>query len=75
MAEILSENIKTKEILDWQGIHLLHFSGSSCSQKLRIFLNYKGIKWQSHSYQHCHWAKLFKLVLGNKPKGACASLS
>ena len=42
MAEILSENIKTKEILDWQGIHLLHFSGSSCSQKLRIFLNYKG---------------------------------
>ena len=49
MAEILPENIKTKEILDWQGIHLLHFSGSSCSQKLRIFLNYKGIKWQSHS--------------------------
>ena len=26
----------------------LHFMGSSCSQKFRIFLNLKGIKWESH---------------------------
>ena len=38
MVQISSEQIKTKEILDWQGIHLIHFSGSSCSQKLRIIL-------------------------------------
>ena len=41
-------DIKTREVLGWQGVHVLHFAGSSCSQKLRIFLNLKGIKWQSH---------------------------
>ena len=69
MAEILSENIKTKEILDWQGIHLLHFSGSSCSQKLRIFLNYKGIKWQSHSISIATGQNYSNWFLGINPKG------
>jgi len=36
-------DIKTKEVLSWEGIHLLHFKGSACSQKLRIFLNIKNI--------------------------------
>ena len=69
MAEILPENIKTKEILDWQGIHLLHFSGSSCSQKLRIFLNYKGIKWQSHSISIATGQNYSNWFLGINPKG------
>ena len=38
-------DIKTKEVLSWEGIHLLHFKGSACSQKLRIFLNIKNIDW------------------------------
>ena len=29
-------------------MHLLHAAGSSCSQKTRIFLNLKGIPWESH---------------------------
>ena len=41
-------DIKTKEILNWKGIHLFHFSGSACSQKLRIFFNIKNINWNSH---------------------------
>ena len=41
-------DIKTKEVLSWKGIHLLHFKGSACSQKLRIFLNIKNIDWHSH---------------------------
>ena len=42
------DEIRTKEVLGWKGIHLLHFNNSSCSQKTRIFLNLKGIDWISH---------------------------
>ena len=45
---LAEQDIKTTEVLDWQGVHLIHFSGSSCSQKTRIFLNLKGIDWISH---------------------------
>ena len=41
MTTIPSEQIKTREILDWKGLHLLNFRTSSCSQKLRIYLNLK----------------------------------
>jgi hypothetical protein len=48
MVQLVDGDIKTREVLDWKGVHVLHFRGSSCSQKLRIFLNLKGIKWESH---------------------------
>ena len=48
MVQLVDGDIKTREVLDWKGVHVLHFMGSSCSQKLRIFLNLKGIKWESH---------------------------
>ena len=48
MVQLVDSDIKTREVLDWKGVHVLHFSGSSCSQKLRIFLNLKGIPWESH---------------------------
>ena len=41
-------DIQTKEVLNWKGFNLLHFTGSACSQKLRIFLNLKEIDWISH---------------------------
>ena len=41
-------DVQTKEVLDWKGFNLLHFAGSACSQKLRIFLNLKEIDWISH---------------------------
>lgn len=69
MVEIPSKQIKTKEILDWQGIHLIHFSGSSCSQKLRIYLNYKGIKWQSHSVNIATGQNYSNWFLGINPRG------
>ncbi len=46
--EIDVADIRTKEVLQWQGLHLLHYPMSSCSQKVRIFLGEKGIDWQSH---------------------------
>ena len=69
MVEIPSKQIKTKEILDWQGIHLIHFSGSSCSQKLRIYLNFKGINWQSHSVNIATGQNYSNWFLGINPRG------
>lgn len=46
--QIPAEEIQTKEVLNWQGIHLLHFPMSSCSQKVRILLGEKQITWASH---------------------------
>ena len=43
-----SSYIKTKEVLKWKGLHLLNFAASACSQKVRIFMQLKGITWQDH---------------------------
>ena len=40
--------VTTPEVKSWQGLHLLHFQGSACSQKVRIFLAEKGLTWESH---------------------------
>ncbi len=46
--QLPDETVTTQEVKSWQGIHLLHFHGSSCSQKVRIFLAEKRIAWESH---------------------------
>ena len=48
MVQLVKADIKTPEVLSWKGVHVLHFMGSSCSQKLRVYLNLKGIPWVSH---------------------------
>ena len=48
MVKLLRNEIETKEVLEWKGLHLLHAAVSSCSQKTRIFLNLKGVDWTSH---------------------------
>ncbi len=69
MVQLVDSDIKTREVLDWKGVHVLHFSGSSCSQKLRIFLNLKGIAWQSHPID-LHGNENFRpWFLGINPRG------
>ena len=46
--KLLSSDIKTKEILDWKGVHLLNYQFSACSMKTRIYLNIKKIPFTSH---------------------------
>ena len=41
--------VTTREVTDWQGLHLFHFDLSSCSQKVRILFNELGIGFESHS--------------------------
>ena len=67
--QLRDEDIKTREVLDWQGIHLIHFFGSSCSQKARIFLNLKGIKWNSHHLNLAKHENYQPWFLGINPRG------
>ncbi len=45
---LLDSDIKTREILDWKGIHLLNYQFSACSMKTRIYMNLKKIEFKSH---------------------------
>jgi glutathione S-transferase len=69
MVQLVDGDIKTREVLGWKGIHVLHFSGSSCSQKLRIFLNLKGIPWQSHPIELMAHENMQPWFLGINPRG------
>jgi glutathione S-transferase len=69
MVQLVVGDIRTREVLGWKGVHVLHYSGSSCSQKLRIFLNLKGIDWTSHLVD-LHSNENFKpWFLGINPRG------
>ncbi|HIC27612.1 MAG TPA: hypothetical protein EYO81_05030, partial [Gammaproteobacteria bacterium] len=69
MTRLIEDDIRTKEVLEWRGINLLHFSGSSCSQKTRIFLNLKGIEWVSHPVNLATGENYSDWFLGINPRG------
>jgi glutathione S-transferase len=69
MVQLADGDIKTREVLGWKGLHVLHFAGSSCSQKLRIFLNFKGIPWQSHPIDLPGNENFQPWFLGINPRG------
>ena len=48
MVQLTDAEVTTREVLDWQDLHLLHWHTSSCSQKLRIALALKGADWTGH---------------------------
>lgn len=69
MVMLLEADVLTKEVLDWQGINLLHFMGSSCSQKTRIFLGIKGIAWTSHHVDLSKQENASQWFMGINPRG------
>jgi glutathione S-transferase len=69
MVQLVDGDIKTREVLHWKGVHVLHFFLSSCSQKLRIFLNLKGIEWESHVVDLVTNENLSEWFLGINPRG------
>ena len=69
MVQLLDSDIRTREVLDWKGVHVLHFMGSSCSQKLRVFLNLKGIPWESHHVDLMANENFRPWFLGINPRG------
>jgi glutathione S-transferase len=69
MVQLVDADIRTREVLGWRGVHVLHFIGSSCSQKLRVFLNLKQIPWQSHSVDLPSNENMQPWFLGINPRG------
>lgn len=69
MVQLADGDIKTREVLDWQGVHVLHHPLSSCSQKLRIFLNLKGVAWEPHVINLLANENLTEWFLGINPRG------
>ena len=69
MVQLVDSDIKTREVLGWNGVHVLHFMGSSCSQKLRVFLNLKKIPWHSHPIDLPNNENMQPWFLGINPRG------
>ena len=74
MVKLLREDIRTPEVLDWDGLHLFHFWGSSCSQKTRICFNLKGINWNSHIIDLGNGENYTEYYLGINPRGLVPTL-
>jgi len=67
--QIPDDEIRTEEVRRWKGVHLLHFSESSCSQKVRILLREKGIDWESHPIDLARQQHVTPWFLGINPRG------
>jgi glutathione S-transferase len=69
MVRLIDTDIASRDVLDWQGLHIFHGRMSSCSQKLRIFLNLKGIEWQGHELDLAGNETYSDWFLGINPRG------
>ena len=74
MVNLYRKDIKKNEVLDWQGVHLFRFVGSSCSQKARIVLNLKGVDWESHPLNFLKAENYTPWYLGINPRGLMPTL-
>ncbi|MEM9197625.1 MAG: glutathione S-transferase family protein [Pseudomonadota bacterium] len=74
MVQLLESEIQTTEVLGWQGLHLMHHPGSSCSQKLRIYLATKGLDWTSHIVDIPAGKNYEPWYLGINPRGLVPTL-
>ena len=74
MVMLKESDIQTKDVLNWTGLHLFHFSGSTCSQKTRIFLRLKGIEWTSHHLNLAAKEHLKPYYMGINPRGLVPAL-
>ncbi|MGE0387238.1 MAG: glutathione S-transferase family protein [Gammaproteobacteria bacterium] len=74
MVMLLGSDVRTKEVLGWRGVHLFHFGGSSCSQKVRIFLHLKRIDWVSHPVNLARREQTTPYYMGINPRGLVPTL-
>ncbi len=69
MVQLADAEILTREVLTWRGLHVFHFSMSSCSQKLRIFLGLKGLDWTPHPIDLSAHESYGAWFMGINPRG------
>ena len=71
---IPDDDVKTQEVKNWRGLHLLHYQSSSCSQKVRILLREKGLNWTSHPINIAKQEHITARYLGINPRGVVPAL-
>lgn len=69
MVQLVESDIRSREVLRWRGVHLFHYVMSSCSQKLRICMNMKGIEWQPHPVDLATHENNGEWFMGINPRG------
>jgi len=69
MTLLVDRDIQNRDVLSWRGLHLLHHPGAACSKKVRIFLNVKGIDWESHIVDITSGENYSEWFLGINPRG------
>lgn len=74
MVKLAKSDVLTKEVLDWKGLHLFHFMGSSCSQKTRISFGMKGVEWESHHVDISKFENFTEWFMGINPRGLMPTL-
>ena len=74
MVMLEDSDVTTREVLAWKGLHLFHFRGSTCSQKLRVFLRLKGIDFSSHHVDLARKEHLTAYYMGINPRGLVPTL-
>ncbi|MEG9861031.1 MAG: glutathione S-transferase family protein [Parvularculales bacterium] len=74
MVELAEFDVLTREVLHWQGLHLFHFSGSSCSQKLRIYVRLKNIELTLHPVNLVKRENQTDWYMGINPRGLVPTL-
>lgn len=66
---IPADNVTTSEVKEWTGLHLLHFQGSTCSQKVRLMLGELELDWNSHPINLIKHQNTTRWFLGINPRG------
>lgn len=69
MVKLADSDILTRDVLAWRGVHILHYTMSSCSQKLRIYLDLKGIEWTPHPVDLSANESYAPWFMGINPRG------
>lgn len=67
--QLADHQITTREVRSWKGVHLLHFRGSSCSQKVRTLLAEKGVDYVSHHVNLVRNEHVTPWFIGINPRG------
>ncbi|MEM1434897.1 MAG: glutathione S-transferase family protein [Pseudomonadota bacterium] len=67
--QLHDSEIRTREVTQWQGLHLLHYALSSCSQKVRILIGELGIPYTSHPVNLMRDKQRTDWYLGINPRG------
>mmetsp|Transcript_12463 Transcript_12463/g.16166 ORF Transcript_12463/g.16166 Transcript_12463/m.16166 type:complete len:290 (+) Transcript_12463:88-957(+) len=69
MPVLKKEQIQTKEVLAWEGVHLLFAHFSLCSRKVMIALELKSISYVRHPVNISKLENRSKFYLGINPRG------